>query len=509
MKKLPIGISTFSEIIKGNYVYIDKTREALELIENYKYVFLSRPRRFGKSLFLDTLAELFAGNKDLFKSLYVYDKYDFSSYPIIRISFGGNRSIDELKAGIISSLRDNEESHQVRCRDSSDYAVCFKELIQCIYNKYQKGVVILIDEYDKAILDNLDQMDVALECREIVKRLYSQMKDCDRYIRFVFLTGVSKFTKTSIFSGLNNLIDISIKPRFSQICGYSEIDLRNHFPALLQQVAYSKVREWYNGYNFMGEKVFNPYDILLLIDNDYQFGSYWFETGTPSFLVKLIKEKRYYVPNLEHLEVDSSLINSFDIEDISLESILFQSGYLTIDKVEHIFDNYIYHLTFPNKEVRLAFSNYLIKSLFGDTRAIARQKSLFHIFMDADLDSLEDTLRQLFSSIAYNNFTNNEIDRFEGFYASVVYAYLASLGFQIIAEDVSNRGRMDLTLLTENKAYIFEFKVRDEDPLQQIKTMRYYEKYAAYETWLIGVVFDAKVRNIARFVYEKANIAPF
>ncbi|MCI5144566.1 MAG: hypothetical protein D3923_03345, partial [Candidatus Electrothrix sp. AR3] len=310
----------------------------------------------------------------------------------------------------------------------------------------------------------------------------------------------------SIFSGLNNLIDISIKPRFAQICGYSETDLRQNFPELLHQVDYDKVRAWYNGYNFMGEKVFNPYDILLFIDNDYQFKNYWFETGTPSFLVKLIKENSYYVPNLERLEVDSSLINSFDIEDISLESVLFQSGYLTIDHVEHIFDNDIYHLTFPNKEVRLAFSNYLIKSLIGDTRAVAKQKSLYRIFINGDLDSLEDTLKQLFASIAYNNVTGNEIERYEGFYASVVYAYLASLGFQIIAEDVTNRGRMDLTLLTEDTAYIFEFKVRDEDPLQQIKTMRYYEKYAQYQTWLIGIVFDVGTRNITRFVYEKAKV---
>jgi hypothetical protein len=507
MKKLPIGISTLSEIINGDYVYIDKTQEALELIENYKYAFLARPRRFGKSLFLDTLAEILSGNKNLFNGLYIHDKYEFSSYPIIRISFGGNRSVDELKAGIISSLLDNEERLHVACRDSNDYAICFKELIQCVYNKYQKGVVILIDEYDKAILDNLDQMDVALECREIIKRLYSQMKDCDRYIRFAFLTGVSKFTKTSIFSGLNNLTDISEKNRFAQICGYSEEDLTIHFPDLIRQVDYDEVKEWYNGYNFMGEKVFNPYNILLFIDNDYRFKSYWFETGTPSFLVKLIREKRYYLPNLEHLEAGSSLINSFNIEDISLESILFQSGYLTIDHIEHIFDNDIYHLTFPNKEVRLAFSNYLIQSLIGDTRAIAKQKSLYRIFMNGDLDSLKDILKQLFASIAYNNFTGNEIDRYEGFYAGVVYAYLASLGFQIIAEEVTNRGRMDLTLLTEDTAYIFEFKVRDEDPLQQIKTMRYYEKYAQYQTWLIGIVFDVKDRNITRFVYEKAEAA--
>ncbi|MCI5146308.1 MAG: hypothetical protein D3923_12455, partial [Candidatus Electrothrix sp. AR3] len=476
------------------------------LSENYKYSFLSRPRRFGKSLFLDTLAEIFSGNKKLFKGLYIQNRYEFDIYPIIRISFSGDlRSPDGLRKMLMATLRENKKGLGVECGDETSFAVCFKELIQNVFDAYQQGVIILIDEYDKAILDNLDQLDVALENREIIKSFYSVMKDCDRYIRFVFLTGVSKFTKTSIFSGLNNLIDISIKPRFAQICGYSETDLRQNFPELLHQVDYNKVKDWYNGYNFMGEKVFNPYDILLFIDNDYQFKNYWFETGTPSFLVKLIKENSYYVPNLERVEVDSSLINSFDIEDIALESILFQSGYLTIADVQHRRDRYLYTLTYPNKEVRLSFTDNLLNHFVDKTQKNSILDDLYSIFLEAHLEDLEVNLKQLFASIAYNNFTNNEIDRYEGFCASVVYAYFTSLGFQIIAEDVSNRGRMDLTLLTEDSAYIFEFKVRDEDPLQQIKTMRYYEKYAQYQTWLIGIVFDVKNRNITRFVYEKAK----
>ena len=506
MKKLPIGISTLSQIIEGDYVYIDKTQEAFELIENYKYAFLSRPRRFGKSLFLDTLAEIFSGNKELFKGLYIHNRYEFATYPIIRVSFSGDlRSPDSLRKMIMAALRENQNRLGVECTDDTSFAVCFKELIQNVFDVYQQGVVILIDEYDKGILDNLDQLDVALENREIIKSFYSVMKDCDRQIRFVFITGVSNFTKTSIFSGLNNLIDISIKPQFSQVCGYSEIDLRRHFQELLQEVTYEKVREWYNGYNFMGEKIFNPYDILLLIDNDYLFENYWFETGTPSFLVKLIKENRYYVPNLEHLEVDSSLINSFDIEDIALESILFQSGYLTIADVQHRRDRYFYTLTYPNKEVRLSFTDNLLNHFVDKSQKNTILDDLYTIFVEANLEALEVNLKQLFASIAYNNFTNNEIDRYEGFYASVIYAYLSSLGFQIIAEDVSNRGRMDLTVLTEDKAYIFEFKVTDDDPLQQIKTMRYYEKYADYETWLIGVVFDTGARNITKFIYENAE----
>uniref|UniRef100_UPI00405794E0 ATP-binding protein n=2 Tax=Candidatus Electrothrix sp. TaxID=2170559 RepID=UPI00405794E0 len=506
MKKLPIGISTLSEIINGDYVYIDKTQEALALIANYKYAFLSRPRRFGKSLFLDTLAEIFSGNKELFKGLYIHDKYQFNEYPIIRISFSGNlRSPEGLHTMLMATLRENKKRLGVECHDATDFAVCFKELIENVHDVYQLGVVILIDEYDKAILDNLDQIDVALENREIIKSFYSVMKDCDRYIRFVFLTGVSKFSKTSIFSGLNNLTDISIKPMFAQICGYSETDLRLNFSELLHNVDGDKIKEWYNGYNFMGEKVFNPYDILLFIDNDCQFKSYWFETGTPSFLVKLIRENHYYLPNLEHLEVDSSLINSFDIEDISLESILFQSGYLTIADVQHRRDRYLYTLTYPNKEVRLSFTDNLLNHFVDKTQKNSILDDLYAIFHEAHLEGLEVNLKQLFASIAYNNFTNNEIDRYEGFYASVVYAYFASLGFQVIAEDVTNRSRMDLTLLTADTAYIFEFKIRDEDPLQQIKTMRYYEKYAMYQTWIIGIVFDVKTRNITQFVYEQVE----
>ncbi|MCI5135516.1 MAG: hypothetical protein D3920_10690 [Candidatus Electrothrix sp. AW2] len=506
MKKLPIGISTLSQIIEDGYVYIDKTREALDLIENYKYAFLARPRRFGKSLFLDTLAEIFSGNKKLFNGLYIHNKYAFDTYPVIKISFSGDlRNPEGLRNMIYAALRENRKRLGVECDDATNFAVCFKELIQNVFDAYQQGVVILIDEYDKAILDNLDQLNIALENREIVKSFYSVMKDCDQYIRFVFLTGVSKFTKTSIFSGLNNLIDISIKPRFAQICGYSATDLRQNFSELLHNADGDKIREWYNGYNFMGEKVFNPYDILLFIDNDCQFKNYWFDTGTPSFLVKLIKEKCYYIPNLEHLQTDSALINSFDIENISLESILFQSGYLTITDVRHRRDRYLYTLTYPNKEVRLSFTDNLLNHFVDKTQKNSILDELYTIFFEEHPEELEVNLKQLFASIAYNNFTNNNIDHYEGFYASVIYAYLASLGFQIIAEDVTNRGRMDLTLLTKDTAYIFEFKVQDEDPLQQIKTMRYYEKYATYRTWLVGIVFDVASRNITKFVYEKVK----
>ena len=502
MKKLPIGISTYSELIKNGYVYVDKTQEALDLINSYKYVFLSRPRRFGKSLFLDTLDNIFSSNKELFQGLYIENEYDFPPHPIIRISFTGNRNIKELSLGLTKNLNDNQRRLGIKCYDGYDHAGCFADLIQKSFEKYKQGVVILIDEYDKPILDNLDQLTVARECQELIKRFYTQMKDCDQYIRFVFLTGVTKFSKTSIFSGLNNITDISLMPRYGKICGYTHEDLQTTFAEHLQGQDFEKIREWYNGYNFLGPLVYNPYDILLFIDNNFKFRNYWFETGTPSFLIKLLKERCYFLPHLENLEVDETLANSFDIDEISLETTLFQSGYLTIREVKERRDRFIYTLTYPNKETRLSFNDYLLNYFVDRLEKNRVLDNLYDIFEAAELDKLEQTLHQLFASIAYNNFTNNEIENYEGFYASVIYAYLASLGLQIIAEDVTVKGRIDLTILFQEKAYLFEFKVTDEEPLKQIKDRGYADKYSDKEVYIIGIVFDRQQRNIKAFTWE-------
>ncbi|HHH52154.1 MAG TPA: hypothetical protein ENK91_00710, partial [Bacteroidetes bacterium] len=231
LKKLPIGISTLSELRKDNYIYIDKTPEALNLIRNYKYAFLSRPRRFGKSLFVDTLKEIFEGNQELFKGLYICDKWDFKdNYPVIKISWSGDlRDINRVEQMAYELFKENQQRLGIECEMMTNPSVCFRELIRKSYEKYQKPVVILVDEYDKPILDNLDQMEVATEARELIKGIYVQMKENDRYIKFVFLTGVSKFSKASIFSGLNNLEDISLVSRFGNICGYTQNDIETTF----------------------------------------------------------------------------------------------------------------------------------------------------------------------------------------------------------------------------------------------------------------------------------------
>ena len=225
MKKLPIGIQTFSDIINENYLYIDKTKYALDLIEDYKYVFLSRPRRFGKSLFLDTLQEIFLGNKELFKGLYIYDKYQFEEYPVIRIDWSGNfKTLQNTEQRALEILENNQKRLGISCKRTNPSG-CLEELIQNSYEKYNKRVIILIDEYDKPILDNLDNPQRAEENRDFLRGMYIQLKANDRYIKFAFLTGISKFSKASIFSGLKQIEDISLSSDFGDICGYTQEDI--------------------------------------------------------------------------------------------------------------------------------------------------------------------------------------------------------------------------------------------------------------------------------------------
>jgi len=509
MKKLPIGISTFSTIRQENYIYIDKTQDAYNLISNYNYTFLSRPRRFGKSLFLDTLQEIFEGNKKLFEGLYIYDKWDWNKkHPVIKLSWGGDlRSVAGVKETAYTMFKENQKRLGIECEIPKSPSSCFRELIQACYNKYQQKIVILIDEYDKPILDNLDQIEVAKECRELIKSIYIQMKENDRYIEFAFLTGVSKFSKASIFSGLNNLRDISLLPKFGTICGYTQNDIETSFLPYLEGVDLDRLKSWYNGYNFLSHKVYNPFDILLFIDSDCRFNNYWFKTGTPSFLIKLFKENDYNLAEFEKLEVGEELLNSFDIEDISLETVMFQSGYLTIKEIEYLGDNTIFYLGFPNIEVKKSFNDYLLTYYFVKrTQKQKIQTTLYRVIARSDLQRLETVLKSLFASIAYNNFTNNYIENYEGFYASVFYAYFAGAGFdKIIAEDATSIGRIDLSVFIDDKVYIFEFKVNQTGALKQIKEKNYHQQYRAdyNEIYLIGVEFDSHSRNLVTYEYEK------
>ena len=504
MKKLPVGIQTFSKIIEGDYLYIDKTEIARNLIEKYQYVFLSRPRRFGKSLFLDTLKNIFEGKRELFQGLLIEEQWNWEvKYPVIKISFsGGIHSKADLEEDLLFLLKSNEKRLGLECENRVRPQHFFAELIEKAYEKYHQKVVIVVDEYDKPILDNIENIPEALIIRDGMRDFYTKIKENDEYLRFAFLTGVSKFAKVSIFSGLNNLEDISLNPDFGNVCGYTQLDLDTSFAPYLEGVDMEQIKRWYNGYNFLGDKVYNPYDILLFIKNHRMFKNYWFETGTPKFLMELIKKNQYFIPEFNGMETDESLVNSFDIENLELETILFQTGYLTIKRSLPLGMGVGYELGFPNMEVQTSFNNYIFRSMTSGAQKESIRRELLAIMNTGDAGSLEPVIKRLFASIAYNNFTNNDIERYEGFYASVLYAFFASIGVDIIAEDVSNKGRVDLTLKAGGRTFLFEFKVTDGEPLEQIKTMKYYEKYAG-ERYLIGIVFDPKVRNVSRFEWEK------
>ncbi len=505
MKKLPIGIQTFSKIIEGGYVYADKTKEALELIENYTYIFLSRPRRFGKSLFVDTLKEIFEGSKELFKGLYIYDKYDFEPHPVIRIDWMGDFKTQQSTIDTANWIfSNNQKQLDIQCKNESP-AICFAELIQKAYEKYGKKVVILIDEYDKPILDNLDNTTEALQRRDFLRGIYSQIKANDEYIRFAFLTGISKFSKASIFSGLNNLVDISLDAEFGNICGYTQTDLETVFAEHLQGADMRKVKEWYNGYNFLGDKVYNPFDILQFIRKRFLFDNYWWQSGNPFSLITLLKQGNYHIPELENITIDNTLLNSFDVDNLRLESLLFQAGYLTIDHtIAHPMGGMLYKLKVPNREVQISL-NTLFLNYFTNNDYNLERLDLLNSLLEGDVSKLGNSLRSLFSSIPYNNYVNNNISSYEGYYASVVYTYLASMGVTLIAEDVTNKGRMDLTMIVNGKVYILEFKVGSDDALAQIKAKRYHEKYLGKydEIYLVGINFDEKERNLSKFEWEK------
>ncbi|MGB4267600.1 MAG: ATP-binding protein [Spirochaetota bacterium] len=512
-KKLPIGISTFSKIIKENYVYVDKTQYIVELVESGVYYFLSRPRRFGKSLFVDTLKEAFEGNKELFKGLYIYDRWDWDTrYPVIQINFaeGVLRSRQELDKRIMNILRVNQERLGVECKYEDDITSCFIDLIRKTVSKYGQNVVILIDEYDKPILDNITDIEIAREMREGLKNLYSVIKGQDANIKFVFMTGVSKFSKVSIFSGLNNLRDITIDETYSSICGYTEEDLTNYFSEYLKDKDREQIRQWYNGYSWTGsERVYNPFSIINYLQTGV-FKNYWFESGTPTFLIELLKEKKYYIPNLERIEAGETLIGSFDIDFINPENLMFQAGYLTIESYRQDYGDIWYKLVYPNKEVKVSLNNYILKHYsfnFGETAT--RRRSLRETLENEEIEKVKEVMHSHFASIPNDWYRKNDIDNYEGYYASVFYSYFASLGLDVRCEDTTNYGKIDMTVVMKHAVFIFEFKVIKENEegtaLKQIKEKGYAGKYKALNVsiYQVGIEFDKGNRNNKGFEWER------
>ncbi len=503
MKKLPIGISDFKKLITNNYIYVDKTRYIYELVNNGGYIFISRPRRFGKSLLISTIRYLYEGQKELFKGLYIYNKWDWDEiYPVIRIDFSIDiRESKKVYERIKEELGLNYERNELEMDKEKDIAENFKRLIIEVNRKYKKQVVVLIDEYDKPILDVIEKKEEAEEVRKTLKEFYSVLKGLDEYIKFVMVSGVSKFAKVSLFSGLNQLKDISLDKRYGNICGYTQSELENYFKEYLEGLNIEEIREWYNGYNFLSEKVYNPFDVLLYLDKK-EIRNYWYETGRTEFLFKIIKQRDFDLPYLHKKYYTEEILEKFDIEYVSIEALMYQTGYLTIKEIEKIGSREVYSLDYPNREVREAFNNELLFYITKEYKQYIT-KPLELALTKEDVQEIKKQIEIFISSISYEVLKNEYV------YAASVYGLIYATGYDVIIEDNTNKGRIDLTIIVNKRiVYIMEFKVLNNKKekgksLKQIKEKEYYKKYLNYDKiYLVGIEFDKISKKLANFEYE-------
>ena len=507
-RRLPIGIQTFRKIRDQNCYYVDKTAYIYQLLNEGTHYFLSRPRRFGKSLFLDTLKELFEGNEPLFEGLYIHNRWDWQvPHPVLRLDFGSGNFNEPgyLQANLMEQLAAIER----RAGIVSEYTTApgrFASILEILHERAGQRVAVLIDEYDKPILDALDEPDIARANRDFLRGLYSTVKFSDAHIRFTFLTGVSKFSKVRLFSGLNNLTDITIDPRYSALCGYTEEDLDTVFAPELPGLDRDEIRHWYNGYSWLGdEKVYNPFDILLLFDKR-TFGTYWFETGTPTFLIETLFNRHISSLELDNMIGSDELLSTFEVDHIATEALLFQTGYLTITEKEDLGGKSLYRLGYPNREVRQSLNESLLGYLVRDsTRLMANSVQLYRLLEANDFAGLETLFHAFFASIPYEWYTNNDIANYEGYYASVFYSYFAALGLNITVEDSSSHGRVDMAVHFNDTVYLFEFKVvelaSEGAAMAQLQSRGYADKYRGLDQpiYLIGVEFSKNTRNITAF----------
>ena len=512
-RRLPIGIQTFRTMREEDFYYVDKTPLVHRLVTEGTHYFLSRPRRFGKSLLLDTLKELFEGSEALFAGLHIQDRWDWSiRHPVVRLSFGGGHFTEpgHLEANLLDQLAGAERGAGLRC-ESQTASGRLAALLEALHAHTGQRVVVLVDEYDKPILDALEAPDMARANRDFLRGLYGVIKDCDAHVRFVFLTGVSKFSKVSLFSGLNNLEDITLDPRYSTICGYTEADLETVFAPELPGLDRGAIRDWYNGYGWLGEeKVYNPFDILLLF-RSRAFDAHWFETGTPAFLVETLFQRRITSVSLDGMLGSNELLSAFDVDAIGTEALLFQTGYLTITGEENVGGRRLYRLGYPNREVRQSLNEHLLHHLVQEsTNRMQNSVRLYRLLEANDFAGLRELFHAFYASIPYEWYTNNDIARYEGYYASVFYSYFAGLGLDVTVEDSTSRGRLDMAVVFNEHVYLFELKVvelaGEGAALAQLRSRGYADKYRhlGWPIHLVAVEFSKETRNLAAFEVVRA-----
>lgn len=520
MKNLPLSIQTFRDFIELDYIYVDKTKPIHDLFaRGGKYYFLSRPRRFGKSVLISTLGELFSGNKELFKGLWIYDKIQWTQYPVIHLDLSkvSFKTPEILEQALAIRLEKIASDYNIQLDHTLFLKEKFGQLIEKMSQK--EKVVVLVDEYDKPIIAYMEtnEIEKAKKIQEILKNFYAVLKGSDAFLRFVFITGVSKFSKISVFSDLNNLIDITLSENFSTLLGYTEAELDHYFSSYIEPLAQKKgisrdqllekIQEWYNGYSWDGKNfVYNPFSILNLL-NENSFENFWFATGTPTFLVNVIKNRQEDVKRFDQLTVSREAFEKFDIENMEITSLLFQTGYLTVKKVYYIRDDRKrYQLSYPNREVRdsflkILFQEYTQKNTDRTGEILDRMAVTL---AEDNIDLLIEQFKSLFASIPYDIFIGER----EAYYHTIIYFVLKLIGAEVRPEEESNIGRLDAVLETKNKIYIMEFKLGSgQEAMDQIKERKYAEKYRfkGKEIVLVGIGFDPGKRNIDNFLLENLD----
>ncbi len=526
MKKLAVGDPIFKRIREEDALYVDKTRFIHDLISaGGRFYFLSRPRRFGKSLLVSTLMELFKGKKELFKDLWIYDKHDFEPRPVILISF---TDIDfkqqSLETAVANQLDEIAANYGISLSESTAKEK-FSELIRSLGK--EKRVAVLVDEYDKPIIDYFDNLSHAMINRDWLRNFFGTLKALDvvDFLQFVFITGVSKFSKVSLFSELNHLTDLTLDFRFANMLGITPQELEDNFEPYLQEMQIKeglsrealleKIRHWYNGYSWDGKNlVSNPFSILSLFSGR-RFRNFWFATGTPSWLVHAFKSLAQPLDTLEEKTVVEGFFDKYDIEHIDLYSLMFQTGYLTVRRVEEEPDETWFTLGFPNNEVRNAF-NWNLLEAYSDKYASNIQDLLYQTrqaLLNGDPEAFVQELKAIFADISYQMLPKNKSDKaalaaqWEGYFQSMTLLIVKVLGISISAEVSKSHGRIDAVMETPKFIYLLEFKLEDsaEAAMKQIKEKQYAEAYRTKRkgVFLVAIAFSAESRNVSGYLVEK------
>ena len=532
-RKIPIGIQSFEDLRRKNFLYVDKTLYAFKLAALGKVYFLSRPRRFGKSLFLSTLKAYFLGQKDLFKGLYIEKAEEkraeiekneaWVEYPVFYLDFNvGQYNLKEALAESLDYFLKKQEKIYGLTNEGDSFGKRFQSLIEIAYQKTGRQVVILVDEYDKPLLQTMG-VDEALneEYRNTLKAFYSVIKTCDQYIRFAFLTGVTKFSKVSIFSDLNNLQDISMITEYSDICGITYEELKLNFEPEIKTLGerkkknfaetLSELKKKYDGYVFAkeGVSVYNPFSVLSAFSAK-DLGNYWFATGTPTFLVNYLKDAHYNVPNLDgKVELNEAGIELYRADAKDPIPILFQSGYLTIK--EYLENGNIYRLGFPNDEVRYGFLENLVPA-YCSLRPYETASSVWKFVEDVragKVDEFMERMQSIIAGVPYDNLPKDKLKLREQNYQTAVYLIFKLMGQFIETEIHCAKGRADCIVQTKDSIYIFEFKLMSagsaDDAIAQIKEKSYAAQFKAEgkKIILIGSSFDEEERTIGEWKAEE------